>query len=381
MHLANLPTPLQRFSPGHSDAIPSSVGPAQWIKRDDMSHDVYGGGKVRKLEWALAQPEFQQTPNWLSVGATGSHHLLATAYFARELGYQLHALVFSQTPTLHVRQNFAALVSLGTRIYPVHSRIAFPLAYLRSRIALRGDQAPQYLSAGASTPAGCVGFIQAALELAQQMREQEIGRFDRIYLPVGTAGTAVGLAIGLALARVSTHLSLVSTVEPWFFNRAIFQYQLHRVWRYLQHLPLASSLKKVGVAQLLARSNITWSIDHRFAGAGYGVPTRAGEASCRAFHEVGVELEPTYTAKCAAAFQFDCARQERDANQSILYWHTHARADTTQLIEDNWRERLAIKLWSGWPTFPQVFVKGALIGGFQELKGKLDDGSLKTELG
>jgi glutaredoxin-related protein len=33
-----------------------------------------------------------------------------------------------------------------------------------------------------------------------------------------------------------------------------------------------------------------------------------------------------------------------------------------------WRERLAIKLWSGWPTFPQVFHKGILIGGFTDLK-------------
>ena len=37
--------------------------------------------------------------------------------------------------------------------------------------------------------------------------------------------------------------------------------------------------------------------------------------------------------------------------------------------------------WSGWPTFPQVFVKGTLIGGFTELQGKLEDGSLKSELG
>lgn len=33
-----------------------------------------------------------------------------------------------------------------------------------------------------------------------------------------------------------------------------------------------------------------------------------------------------------------------------------------------WKERLAIKLWSGWPTFPQVFHKGVLIGGFDDLK-------------
>ena len=33
-----------------------------------------------------------------------------------------------------------------------------------------------------------------------------------------------------------------------------------------------------------------------------------------------------------------------------------------------WKLRLAIKLWSGWPTYPQVFHKGMLIGGFDELK-------------
>lgn len=42
-----------------------------------------------------------------------------------------------------------------------------------------------------------------------------------------------------------------------------------------------------------------------------------------------------------------------------------------------WRPRLAIKLWSGWPTFPQVFVGGKLIGGFQETKAKIASGELK----
>lgn len=33
-----------------------------------------------------------------------------------------------------------------------------------------------------------------------------------------------------------------------------------------------------------------------------------------------------------------------------------------------WKPRLAIKLWSGWPTFPMVFIDGKLVGGFAELK-------------
>jgi monothiol glutaredoxin len=45
-----------------------------------------------------------------------------------------------------------------------------------------------------------------------------------------------------------------------------------------------------------------------------------------------------------------------------------------------WRDRLAIKLWTGWPTFPQVFVRGVLIGGEDLTSAALADGSLKKLL-
>jgi monothiol glutaredoxin len=45
-----------------------------------------------------------------------------------------------------------------------------------------------------------------------------------------------------------------------------------------------------------------------------------------------------------------------------------------------WRRRLIIKQWSGWPTFPQVFVRGVLIGGEELTKAAITDGSLKARL-
>jgi len=41
-----------------------------------------------------------------------------------------------------------------------------------------------------------------------------------------------------------------------------------------------------------------------------------------------------------------------------------------------WKPRLAIKLWSGWPTFPQIFVKGTLIGGYADLQRLMANGEL-----
>jgi glutaredoxin-related protein len=43
-----------------------------------------------------------------------------------------------------------------------------------------------------------------------------------------------------------------------------------------------------------------------------------------------------------------------------------------------WKERLAIKLWSGWPTFPQVFVRGVLIGGAVLTKAAIADGAFAS---
>jgi glutaredoxin-related protein len=42
-----------------------------------------------------------------------------------------------------------------------------------------------------------------------------------------------------------------------------------------------------------------------------------------------------------------------------------------------WRSRLALEMWTGWPTLPMVFVKGVLVGGASDLKRLLESGELK----
>jgi len=46
-----------------------------------------------------------------------------------------------------------------------------------------------------------------------------------------------------------------------------------------------------------------------------------------------------------------------------------------------WRRRNALKMWTGWPTFPMVFVKGVLVGGADELERMMARGELETLLG
>ena len=46
-----------------------------------------------------------------------------------------------------------------------------------------------------------------------------------------------------------------------------------------------------------------------------------------------------------------------------------------------WRPRNALKMWSGWPTFPMVFVKGNLVGGAEDVERLIRSGELKRLLG
>ena len=45
-----------------------------------------------------------------------------------------------------------------------------------------------------------------------------------------------------------------------------------------------------------------------------------------------------------------------------------------------WRRRNALKMWSGWPTFPMIFVKGVLIGGASDLNKLIENGELARML-
>jgi len=47
---------------------------------------------------------------------------------------------------------------------------------------------------------------------------------------------------------------------------------------------------------------------------------------------------------------------------------------------NTYRRRLALKMWTGWPTFPMIFVKGTLIGGFEDLEALIAAGDFDAML-
>lgn len=331
---ARLPTPVER-APWLDVA-----GARVWLKRDDASSDRYGGGKVRKLQWVLANPPYDGDAPIVSVGGTGSHHLLALALHLQPLGRELHALTFVQPWTEHTRTNYATLVSSGARIWSVGSRAALPWAWLAYHLWNRPPRTGVWMAAGASTPLGCFGFVEAALELAAQIEAGELPRPETIYVTAGSAGTCVGLALGLALAQLPTRLHLVSSVERWAFNRIMFARLLSAAHRELARCGLPEARAR-SPKQWLADAGIVVTIDHAQVGGGYGVPTDAALAAKASAAAHGLALETTYTAKCLAALVAR-ERERGDAPRDVLLWNTHAGNDLRPLIAPDWRSKSPI---------------------------------------
>ncbi|MGD9101087.1 MAG: pyridoxal-phosphate dependent enzyme, partial [Anaerolineae bacterium] len=81
--LADLPTPLERM-----EGLSAQVGAEVWVKRDGLTHPLYGGNKVRKFEFVFGDVLRKRAQIVLTGGGLGSHHTLATAVVARQFGLQ-----------------------------------------------------------------------------------------------------------------------------------------------------------------------------------------------------------------------------------------------------------------------------------------------------
>lgn len=327
LDLADLPTPVERAAWWDED------GREVWVKRDDLSSELYGGGKVRKLELALANPPYDGVEPITSSGGLGSNHLVALALYLQRMNRRLHAIVFDQPMTEHVRQNLAVLASLDTTFWYVRQRWELPLTW-GAYYAMRRREHGVYMTPGASTPLAALGFVNAGLELAAQIEAGELPKPGTIFITGGTGGACAGLSIGLAMAGISTHVRIVSAVEPALFNAG----WLHmRLWETHREL-VKHGWSGPGVRTLLRKAGVRWSTDHAQVGDCYGAPTAEGRRIAMRAAEHGLHLDPTYTSKCAAALSRWRGRGP------VLFWTTHASNDLRRHIVESWPARLPPRL-------------------------------------
>ena len=295
--LGSWPTPLEPAVP-----LAEAIGvQALWLKREDRSSVRYGGSKVRGLEFLLAGAV--PSTVFVTLGGTGSTHCLATAVHATAVSCRAVLAQFPQPSTETTLALAAASERAAARVVRAPARMMLPLAIARAWFAARRLGTPRWIPGGGAHPRAVAGQMLGVLELAAQLAEPP----DAVVAPLGSGGTAAGLLLAFAALGWPTRVVAVRVAPAIVANG----------WRVAALARAAARMLALhDVAVPLPPSPLVLN----GIGAGYGHPSREGEASRALAARHGLLLDPTYGAKAFAALPALGALGLR----RVVFWHTFA---------------------------------------------------------
>jgi len=319
---ADLPTPVEKL-----DRMGSELGLEQlYIKRDDVTSAVYGGNKVRKLEFLLGLALQTKAREVMTFGGAGSNHATATAVHAHQVGLRSISMLMPQPNAQYVRGNLLMSYHHDAELHQYSNRILLKLGTFWELMLhkLLVGRAPQVIPFGGASPLGTVGFVNAAFELKQQIEEGQVPEPDVIYVPMGSMGTAVGLVLGLKAAGLKTRVVPVRVVPRQTANPAKFVTLFNETNALLHAADPSFPIYELPEDEI--------GIIHDFFGSGYGALTKEGVRAIRwARESEGVNLDVTYTGKTFAAL-IDAAPKGELKDQVVLFWLTLNSRDFSQAV-------------------------------------------------
>ena len=305
--LADLPTPIVEKTLRTARGLRKVA-----IKRDDLTGALYGGNKVRKLEYLLRRAIDRNARRIATFGTVASNHALATSLYAKSLGLDCTCLLSNQPKTANVPRVLNMHLRNGTEIVRYGGGYANRVRTLRTHL---WNRKAWVIPAGGSNWLGTIGFVNAGLELAAQIEAGAIEVPDRLYVANGTMATATGLALGLALANLPTEVQAIRVTEDFIANPDAMRRLMVKTAALMNRLDPSIPTDLAERAQYCFREG--------FLGDGYA---RTNSATDRAVgiaeDELGLVLETTYTGKAMAAM-LDDLDQVANARKTMLFWNTY----------------------------------------------------------
>ena len=303
LSLSERPTPVRELA-----------GLGIWVKEDGaFGSGGWGGNKVRKLEWLIPDAKRRGRRSILTFGGLGTNWGLATALYAREEGLETALARVDQPVDEHVEAQLARLEASGARIHRTHTkaRTVAMLPWLMARNS-RSGRPPYLLPAGGSSPVGALGYVEAALEIAAQVEQGSLPEPAHAVVPVGTGGTAAGLALGFQIAGVRTRVVGVVVNDQLRLDPPVIARLARRTARLLERRGANLGRLQIDPGMLdLTRDQI---------GSGYGHRTEAAAGAAGRAAVDGLALDPVYTAKAMAGLL--ALRAESRLDDPVLFIHT-----------------------------------------------------------
>ncbi len=323
-NLTNLPTPLEPMI-GLAEELNHA---ALYIKRDDLTSKDYGGNKVRKLDFLLADVQAKGYKEVITFGYAGSNHCTATAVHSKKLGLNCTLVLLPQIPSYYLKYNLLTSLSFGAKFIYAKNK---PLAYLKVaghflRTFIKRGKLPYRIEPGGSMPVGVIGFIKAVAELKEQIDKQGIPVPDRIYVPCSSMGTVIGLAIGIQLMGLTSKVHAIKVVDDEYSNDKVIKDLYDNTLQFVR--------KKAPEIPDLSFTDIPLVVRREFYSGTYAQSTDLSkQAVALAMKKQGIPLENTYSAQALGAL-VDDVRNKKVEGQSLLYWNTFNSADLSIFVAD-----------------------------------------------
>lgn len=303
------PTPIQEFV-----EIAEQIGVRKFlVKREDLTDSVYGGNKVRNLEFLLGDALRKNASRIVTVAPLGSNFVAALAAQTKKIGMPTDVFHFvpAMSRLIKSQARFSSRHGARYRLSRGNHYVAPVRATLSAGLDLLQSPGSYLISPGGSNVIGAVGHVCAAMELADQITRKEIPEPDTIVVGAGTCGTMAGLLAGIKLSGLKTRVVGVRCVDRLVCNR----YRVSRL--------ATQTLRFLGWNGRIRRSDV----DLRdVASLQYGFPLGNAEQLIREMRSSsGIELDTTYTTKVFSYLKTR-ALQGKCENQSVLYWHTFSPA-------------------------------------------------------
>ena len=313
--LGFFPTPLYRL-----DRLSERLGIELYVKRDDFTGmNLFGGNKIRKLEYLLGAAVASGAKYAITYGATQSNHAMETAAACRRLGLNpiLYLTAVVPPDASGLRSNLLLDNVLDAEIHIVTIEPGETEADAEERSFEMGARRAAELNAsgqgcvdipmGGANALGSVGFAEGMVELAEQMGEM---RISKIYHSTGTGGTMAGLHAGRALLGMDVEIVSVSASpkeEGAYLDKV---YHLSEAV-----LALLGSDRKPDRAAM--QVNLTqWM-------PGYEQPSEAASEAIRLLARTeGLFADPVYTGKALAGLLADVKSGRIRKGETVLFWHT-----------------------------------------------------------
>ncbi len=318
--IINSPTPIHKMEEISKDLNHKEV----WVKRDDLTDDIYGGNKPRKYEFVFADILKKEKKKILTQGAIGTNHGLATTVHARKFGLETHLFLVEQKLSQHVRENLLCHHYFGARLNLMKSNFRRKLA-IKTRLFF--DKNAYFVTTGASSPLGTLGFVNAAFELKEQIDAKLIPEPDKLFVAVGSLATCAGLVLGLELAEVKTQVIGIGVTDPtWSSKKATLDLAVRAL-----ELMRTEDSSIPDVSDVIGERLI---VNHGYFGGQYGVPTEEAMEAIEIAKKDKLKLEYVYTGKTLSGLIDYIRKNKLQKDEIVVFWNSKSSADLTSVTKE-----------------------------------------------